>query len=356
MYTTQGPSEFAGARRTVGITYDLRDDYRRMGYTEEETVEFDSLATVDAIDDALTRIGYQTVRIGNIRSLTANLAAGTRWDLVFNIAEGLNGLAREAQVPSLLDAFAIPYTFSDGLTLSLSLHKGLTKRVVRDLGLPTPDFFVVHDERDLAAVNLRWPVFAKPIAGGTSMGISSSSKISTRDALANVCRDLWRRFDQPVLVEEFLPGREFTVGIIGTGADATALGVMEVVLLGNAEPDAYSYANKAAYSSLVKYELVRGELAAEARRVAVRVWQEFGCRDAGRVDLRCDESGTINFLEVNPLAGLHPVDSDLIILCRMVGIEYAELMRAIMTSAEKRVVGLNACSAPDRRKGPGAGL
>ena len=127
----------------IGFTYDLRDDYLRQGYSEEDTAEFDAAETIDAIESALRSLGHAVDRIGGVKPLAARLAAGDRWDLVFNYAEGMFGFAREAQVPALLDAFQVPYTFSDGLVFALTLHKGLTKHVVRGLGLPTPDFAVV---------------------------------------------------------------------------------------------------------------------------------------------------------------------------------------------------------------------
>ena len=151
----------------IGITYDLRDDYIAEGYTEEETAEFDHPRTIAAIEETLRDLGYETDRIGHLRALTRRLVAGDRWDLVFNIAEGLRGFGREAQVPALLDAWEIPYTFSDPLVLSLTLHKGLTKRVIRDLGIPTPDFAVVETPEEIAAVALPFPLFAKPVAEGT---------------------------------------------------------------------------------------------------------------------------------------------------------------------------------------------
>src|SRR5450759_2110927 len=196
----------------IGITYDLRDDYIAEGYTEEETAEFDHPRTIDAIEEALRDLGYETDRIGHIRALTLRLVAGDRWDLVFNIAEGLRGFGREAQVPALLDAWEIPYTFSDPLVLSLTLHKGLTKRVIRDLGIPTPDFAVVETPEEMAAVALPFPLFAKPVAEGTGKGVTAASKIVDPVGLDRVCRELLAVFRQPVLVETFLPGREFTVG------------------------------------------------------------------------------------------------------------------------------------------------
>src|SRR5512141_2211608 len=151
----------------VGLTYDLRAEYLAAGYGEEETAEFDRPDTIEAIEGALRKLGHQTDRIGHVRQLVNRLARGDRWDFVFNIAEGLRGLAREAQVPSLLEAYEIPCTFSDPLVLALTLHKGLTQRVLRDMGLPTAEFFLVETEADIARVNLPFPLFAKPVAEGT---------------------------------------------------------------------------------------------------------------------------------------------------------------------------------------------
>ena len=176
------------------------------------------------------RLGHQTDRIGNGRQLVDRLAAGDRWDLVFNIAEGLHGLAREAQVPAILDLYQIPYTFSDPMVLALTLHKGMTKAVVRDAGLATADFAVVERIEDVERVDLPMPLFAKPVAEGTGKGVTAASKIADRDALRRVCAELLAKFRQPVLIETFLAGREFTVGIVGSGPEAEVLGSMEVVL------------------------------------------------------------------------------------------------------------------------------
>ncbi|MCG6983116.1 MAG: D-alanine--D-alanine ligase [Deltaproteobacteria bacterium] len=320
----------------IGITYDLRKDYLAAGLGEEETAEFDSEETISAIDQALQDLGHRTDRIGNIKSLTRRLAAGDRWDLVFNIAEGLKGFGREAQVPALLEAFEIPYTFSDPLVLSLTLHKGMAKRVVRDLGVPTPDFFLVEKESDLALIDLPFPLFAKPVAEGTGKGVDSFSKITNRRQLLSVCTLLLSRYQQPVLVESFLPGREITAGILGTGKDATVIGAIEVVLRENAETEVYSYRNKERCEELVEYRPVDGALLEEASNVALLAWRGLGCRDAGRLDLRQDKDGTLMFMEVNPLAGLHPSHSDLCIIASEVGVSYHDLIQAIVFSASSR--------------------
>ncbi|MBI5558148.1 MAG: ATP-grasp domain-containing protein [Deltaproteobacteria bacterium] len=319
-----------------GMTYDLRADYLAAGYGEEETAEFDRPDTIDSIETALRNLGHETVRIGNIRSLVKRLAAGERWDMVFNIAEGLYGFGREAAVPALLDAYRIPYTFSDPLMLSVTLHKGVAKRVVRDLGLPTPDFAVVRTVEEAAAVRLPYPLFAKPVAEGTGKGVTAASKIASADQLEAVCRQLLDTYHQPVLVETFLPGREFTVGIVGNGNKARSIGVVEVVLLENSDPDVYSYRNKEICEEVVEYRAVDDAEAKAAVELALKVWHGLDCRDSGRVDLRSDAAGRPSFIEINPIAGLHPEHSDLCIIAGKFGIGYQQLIKEIVEAALSR--------------------
>lgn len=324
----------------IGLTYDLRQDYLAEGYSLEETAEFDKPETVEAIEAALDELGYETERIGNAKALIARLAEGGRWDLVFNFAEGLHGIAREAQVPAILDVYNIPYTFSDPLVLSLALHKELTKTVVRQHGVLTPDFALVESPADIDAIDLPFPLFAKPVAEGTSKGISGASKIVDRDALRTVCTDLLRQFRQPVLVETFLSGREFTVGVTGTGNEATIVGTMEIFLLPAAEAEVYSYANKDQYENRVRYKLVRPKddpLIGDVERLTLAAWRALNCRDGGRVDVRCDGDGRPQFIEVNPLPGLNPQHSDLPIICGFAGLTFVDLVDRIVRSARRRV-------------------
>jgi D-alanine-D-alanine ligase len=324
----------------IGLTYDLRAEYLAMGYGEKETAEFDREETIEELEKAIRALGAETDRIGHGRRLVERLAKGDRWDLVFNIAEGLRGSGREAQVPAILDLYEIPYTFSDPLVMALTLHKGMTKHVVRDAGIATPDFAVVETEADAAAIRIEPPYFIKPVAEGTSKGITSKSVVKERARLWPLCASLLEDFKQPVIVEEFLPGREFTVGVIGTGADAEAIGTLEMGLKPGAENDVYSYVNKEHCEELVEYILVRpgdDPQVRETQRVAVAAWRVLGCRDAGRVDIRCDARGTPQFLEANPLAGLHPTHSDLPILCSKLGIPYVKLIDRILRSAQARL-------------------
>ena len=331
----------------IGLTYDLQQDYLDDGYSEEETAEFDSIVTSDSLEDVLRAMGHEVDRIGRASNLMERLSRGDRWDLVFNICEGLHGMGRESLVPALLDAFEIPYTFSDPLVCAMTLHKGMAKRIVRDLGLPTPDFAVVSTDAAIAKVNLKFPLFAKPVAEGTSKGVTKDSKCDTPAQLARTCRALLEQFRQPVLVERYLPGREMTVGILGTGERARALGAMEVHLLKDkgAEGEGYSYANKHDWVGKLHYVIVKGPIADEAHALALKVWRGLGCRDGGRVDLRADESGRLNFIEVNPLAGLHPQISDLSILNNLAGFKYPDLIGAIVDSAMERVTSAPAVRA-----------
>ena len=321
---------------TIGLTYDLRSDYLQEGYSEEETAEFDRESTIEAIELALQQLGYQTDRIGHVRHLTSRLVNGDRWDMVFNICEGMFGIGREAQVPALLDAYQVPYTFSDALVLSLTLHKGMTKRVVRDCGIPTPDFAVVCNEQDIAGVNLPYPLFVKPNAEGTGKGINSLSRVNNPDELQCICRDLLSRYPSGLLVEEYLPGREFTVGILGTGEEAYPVGIMEILYRQEETNSIYSYQTKSDYLKAVEYQIPEDDISENCISLALKTWRVLGCRDGGRVDIRADRSGIPNFIEVNPLAGLDKVHSDLPILAYMHGYDFERILREIMESARKR--------------------
>jgi len=320
----------------IGLCYDLRADYLAAGYGEEETAEFDKPETIEAIEQALRGRGAETERIGNLFALVGRLDRGERWDMVFNIAEGLYGYGREAAIPALLDAWRIPYTFGDPLCLTLTLHKGMAKHVVARQGLPTPAFFVAEQADELERCRLPFPCFVKPVAEGTGKGIAAASRIEGPEALRQVGGELLRRFHQPVLVEEYLPGREFTVGVLGSGKTARAMGAMEVLLPDRADPGVYSYHNKEHYQGLVSYRLADDDTARRACDIALAAYQVLGCRDGGRVDLRCDAAGIPHFIEVNPLAGLHPVHSDLCILAHMVGMSHEQLIGAIVDSALAR--------------------
>jgi D-alanine-D-alanine ligase len=329
-----------GVSLRIGLTYDLRSEYLALGYDHEATAELDSEATVAAIDQTLQLLGHQTDRIGHLRQLTARLAAGDRWDLVFNICEGMHGLGRESQVPALLEGWQIPCTFSDSFTMAVCLHKGLTKAILERAGLATAAFQVVESAADISRVSLPWPLFVKPVAEGTGKGVSAASVVRSPAELEEACQHLLHRFRQPVLVERYLPGREFTVGVLGTGSAARVIGTMEVELLPTAEQGCYSLENKEHWQDRVRYTLIQTDQdpeAAAAAELALQSWLVLNGRDAGRIDIRSDELGQPGFIEANPLAGLNPDYSDLPMLAAKAGITYQQLIGGIVDSAAARI-------------------
>lgn len=321
----------------VGLVYDLRDDYLAEGFSAEDVAEFDSLETIDALDSAIKSLGFRTQRVGHGRSLAKRLACEERWDLVFNIAEGVRGRNREALVPALLELYDVNYTFSDPLVCALTLDKAMAKRVIQSEQLLTPRFFVVRSESDISSVALNYPLFAKPIAEGTGKGVDAQSKIDDLSQLQSTCSRLLSQYNQPVLVEEYLSGREFTTAILGSGDSASVLGTMEFTIDGNAPAKDYSYEVKELCEQFVKYfPMPKGTLRDEVEGLALSAHRVLGARDASRVDIRLDSSGRPAFLEINPLPGLHPYHSDLPMIATQEGLPYPVLIGSIIESALRR--------------------
>ncbi len=323
---------------TIGLTYDLKRDYLALGYKEEDVAEFDADITIDTIERTIAELGFKPERIGHVRSLCTKLAAGARWDMVFNIAEGVSGRSREAQIPCMLEAFDIPYTLSDPLVCAVTLDKAVAKRILKAEGLNTAGFHVVQCESDVAHVNLPFPLFAKPIAEGTGKGIDRASRITNSAELRAVCQTLLLKFNQPVLIEEYLPGREFTVAILGTGSKARVMGTMEVCFRPNANTTIYTYEVKENYTSFVDYHCPPRTPETEAvEKLALDAYRVLELRDAGRVDIRLDRHGIPSFMEVNPLPGLNPLHSDLPIIGKLVGMSYKDIIGSIIESARTRI-------------------
>lgn len=312
----------------VGLTYDLASDWAADGLSGQDLAEFDTQDTIDAIAAVFAARGCAVDRIGRARALLPRLLAGERWDLVFNICEGRRGLAREALVPALLEEWGIACALSDSATLAVAHRKDCAKRVVRDQGVPTAAFAVLA--RDDDPMPLAFPVFAKPVAEGTGKGVSGASLCHDAAALRALTATLLARFAQPVLVEAYLPGREFTIGMVGAGEPVAT---MEVMMTGAAESTAYGWLNKKDYEGRMRYRLAADAEALAARDVAVAAWRALGCRDGGRVDVRSDAQGRPHFIEANPLPGLHPVDSDLVILAGLAGWSYDRLLATMIGHA-----------------------
>lgn len=322
---------------TIGLTYDLRSAYLKEGFSEEETAEFDKESTLEGIETALHKLGYATDRIGHLRQLMVRLQNGDRWDLVFNICEGMYGIGRESQVPCLLDAYRIPYTFSDPLVLALTLNKAMTKRVMREIGVPTPDFTVITSERDIETVTLPYPLFFKPNEEGSGKGIGYDSLAKSPEDFRKHCSALLKSLKQAILVETFLPGREFTTGVVGTGDDSLVVGTLEIVYKPEMETKVYSYEVKSNYEQYVTYRIPEESIVNSCARLALKAWKGLGGRDAGRIDLRMDETGKLNFIEINPLPGLNHITSDLPILCYHNHLTFDFLIEKIINSALLRI-------------------
>jgi D-alanine-D-alanine ligase len=324
---------------TVGVTYNLKKDVPR-GENEpiDALEEFDSEETIDAIGRVLQSDGHDVVRLGGDAGLIDRLRISPV-DIVFNIAEGMEGRNREAHIPALLEFLKIPYTGSDPLTLSLTLDKSMAKKVVISEGIPTPRFKKVEKMEDLRGVDHRYPLFVKLCYEGSSKGIRLNSKISDSGALRERVGWLLETYGPPVLVEEFVDGPEFTVGILGN-ADPVVLGVMQIEIKGSPPGEAiYSLEVKREWEEKVRYHCpppISADLLKKIEEVALRAYRALDCRDVSRVDIRVGEDGTPYFLEVNPLPGLSPVYGDLPIMAGRMGWEYSRLIRTIFHHALKR--------------------
>lgn len=322
---------------SVALVYDLKDDYLARGFSPEAAAEFDEIETVDALHDGLSRLGQNPVRVGSTLELARRLAAGERWDWVFPIAEGWRGAAREAQAASLLDVYGIPHAFSDALTLAVAHHKGLAKRIVRSHGLATADFLEVSDEADFAAVDLPYPLFVKPVAEGSSKGVGEDARVESPAALARVGGGLLRAFGQPVLVERYLPGDEYTVAVMGTGRGARVWGAMRIEFIHPEAGGVYSLGTKADYKRLVRYHAAEGAAAEACGSLALSAHRALGCRDVARHDIRLDAYGKAHFIEVNPLPGLNPGYSDLPIMGGLIGRDYDALLADLVNEIRARL-------------------
>ena len=330
----------------IALCYDLQPSG---GLSKQQPpdyyAEFDSEETIAALEQALQSLGHVVLRIGNLAKLAERLycnATPPDWDRVFSIAEGLHGRAREAHIPALLEAHNLPYVGSDALSLALSLDKALSKRLWREAGLPTADFAVISAEEMLAGaldrLELPLPWFAKPLHEGSSKGIDAGAKLNDLPQARRYCQYLLDSYQQPVLLEPFLPGREFTVALLGTGAQARALGGLELC---STLPDGYSsFQEKESWErrQVQRFQpLPAGALGQELQDIALQAYRSLQCRDMGRIDLRLDVSGAVQLLELNALPGLHPSHSAFANIAKNAGLSYPQLFEAILQSAAARL-------------------
>lgn len=333
-------SQSTGLR--VGLTYNLKRVKPGPGGVSDLEAEYDSISTIHAIRSAIESFGHEVVELEALPDLPQRLLAAAP-DFVFNLAEGHRGRNREAQVPALLELVGIPYTGSDTATMVLTLDKALAKQVVRQAGVATPNFIVMTRGDEELPPGMSFPAILKPVAEGSSKGISPASVVRNEEELRRSARALIARYGQGALVEEFLPGREFTIALLG-GPTPRVLTPMEIIFTRPAEFPIYTFDHKLEFTSEVRYDVqpsLDPLLSFELEKMARASFQALGCRDVARIDVRLDRNGHPNFIECNPLPGLTPDFSDLCLITNAAGISYRELIGKIMEPAiERRALAL----------------
>jgi D-alanine-D-alanine ligase len=341
----------------IGLSYDLKEavashinppadqgpgesPFRHSKPPEDALEEYDSLETVEALKSAIEARGHTVVTLGGGREFL-RLILQSNVDLVFNISEGLGSYrSREAQVPSVLEMLDIPYSGADPQCLAVCLDKHLTKKIVSWEGIPTPKWRVINQNQLQSTdwKSLPFPAFVKPVWEGSSKGIRLTSLVRDPQHLETVVNDLLRHYQQPVLVEEFIAGEEVTVGMVGN-SPPKVMGVMRIVPRKKDINFVYSLEVKRDYEKLVDYECPANLATATLRQIeeySRKAFEILECRDFARIDFRISPAGTPYFLEVNPLAGLNPRSSDLIIMAKLLGISYNELISSILDAALRR--------------------
>jgi len=306
--------------------------------------EYDSEETVERIASALRAAGHKPMKLGGGRRFLEQALAASHppraIDLVFNIAEGRSSRSREAHVPAVCEMLGIPYTHSDPLTLALALDKPLAKRVAASHAVPTAPHVCVEQLADLDDCLLPpFPLIAKPACEGSSMGIRKHSRCESRGELQEHVAALLAQYNGPVMVERFLAGVEVTVGVVGTGAEAHVLGLMEIASrTTTTDHFIYSLEVKREYLREVEYHVpprLPDAVNEAIARTALGAYRAIGCRDVGRIDVRLDADGVACFIEANPLPGLG-VHGDLPLLCERLGISFTTLIATIVEKAAAR--------------------
>jgi D-alanine-D-alanine ligase len=341
----------------VAVLANIKDESQPKpeGVPPDAFSDFDHIETVQSIQQAIETDGHETQFILADENLPYALKEYNP-DICFNIAEGLGGDAREAQVPSLLEMLRIPYTGSRVLTNAIALDKNLTKRLWRDRGLPVAPFqeFVTGDEP--LRPELKYPLFVKPAREGTGMGVDMHARVESEAELRERAKYVIHSYHQPALIENFLPGREFTVGQLGR-PDAKLfsrhphwyeadgfhrLPILELKTEKSSTPGIYSHAAKAQQlgeKGAPEYVCpadVEPELAKKLHHLALRGHYILFATDVSRVDFRLDAEGNPRLIEINPLPGLTPGYSDLCLQAAAEGIRYEDLILEILYLAAGR--------------------
>ncbi|MFA6948901.1 MAG: ATP-grasp domain-containing protein, partial [Eubacteriales bacterium] len=325
---------------TVGITYTLKKETSDKAPDSE--AEFDSIDTVNAIAAALEKHGCKTMLLEADASLAEKLKNGAKPDIIFNIAEGRGGRGREAQIPELLDMLGIPYAGSDGTALAVSLDKDMTKRLLSTWNVKTPKSAVVGRAGLKGTEKLKFPVIVKPNAEGSGKGITDVSVAADSAALGTLIDKNIALYGEDMLAEEYISGREFTVGLIGNGDSLRVFEPMEIIY--NKKTDGnycvYSYNVKQNYKAYVEYRCpadIDKKTSDKLKKSARAAFCGLGCSDFARADFRLSDNGEVYFIEINPLPGLAPGYSDYPMLADFNGVTYDELIYGVLCAALKRL-------------------
>ena len=325
-------------RLKVGFAFNVKRVTPDLSGDGDDEAEYDSPKTLQAIREAIASYGHEVVDLEATSDLPIQLAS-TPVDVVFNIAEGFKGRNRESQVPALLELLDIPYTGSDPAALSVSLDKALAKRMVRTHGILTPSYLVMHSGKERLPKELGFPLLVKPVAEGTSKGVTKKSVVRDEIEMREVAREMIAKYRQPALVEEYIGGREFTVGMLGERRPRV-LPPMEIVFLDRDDPTPiYSFEMKQDWNEKIRYEVpakLEGRELERLERAARECFTALGCRDVARIDFRMDPEGRIYFIESNPLPGLAPGWSALVLIAPAAGIDYRALIGEILSFAIRR--------------------
>jgi D-alanine-D-alanine ligase len=334
----------------IGIAFDLKpDEPLPPGAPDDLHEEFDAPVTIRAIADVLHGLGHTVRELGDGKPLLEALLRDPP-DFVFNFAEGTGtGRSREARVPAVCEMLDIPYTGSDPLAQAVALEKDLTRRLAADAGVRVPNGVTLRPPASqydgdfaefpplLAAAGLTVPVIAKPVFEGSSKGVRNRCLIEQPEDFGPTVAFLWATYHQAVLVEEFIPGDEVTVGLVGNDPPEV-FGVMRISPKERVEKFVYSLEVKRDFRRLIDYECpakLPDDLTREIEAAALAVWDALGLRDVARMDFRLRD-GVPYFLEVNPLPGLNPESSDLVIMADLLNVTHAELVTRIFRSAVAR--------------------
>lgn len=314
----------------IGLTFDLQTDP-----TDARQAEFDPPATIEALQRALESLGHHVTTIGSAATLRARGPAGCGdLDLVFNIAEGVQGRCREAWVPTLLELYGIPYVGSDPLALMIGLDKALSKRLATASGVLTPRWMTLDPPQALPAhLPLLFPVIVKPRYEGSGRGIDAGAVVRSREALAQRVRWLIEQCRQPVLIEEFIEGGELTVCLIGNGTPEVLPAIQRPL---DPATGLSCHVVTPTPSQVTTPLGFTPALEQAARHASVTMFQALGCRDVARVDLRVDEAGRVWFLEINPLPSFDP-DGSFGLIAECAGVPYATMIGRVLDAALGRM-------------------